>query len=64
MRKTDLQDLITTVERIRTELHPQLDARFLEAVVRAEEQSPEDDDAALRSIESALRTLVEGRGDS
>ena len=40
MLTTDLKDLIQTVELLREELHPELDAGFLEAVVRSEEESP------------------------
>jgi hypothetical protein len=62
MRKTDLHDLIKTVELIRKDLHPDLEPQFIEAVVRAEEENPEDDETALRAIQSALRTLLESRG--
>ena len=62
MRKTDLQDLLKTVETIRQELHPDLDAGFLDAVVRAEEQCPEDEEGAVRAIETALKVLLEGQG--
>lgn len=58
MRKTDLKDLVKTVELLRTELHPNLDAGFLEAVVRAEEENPEDDAEAVRAIQAALKAAL------
>lgn len=61
MRTTDLQDLISTVEKLRQELHPDLDAAFLAAVVRAEDENPEEDEA-LRAIQTALRTLLTTKG--
>jgi hypothetical protein len=62
MRTTDLKDLTDTVETIRTALHPQLDTEFLKAVVLAEEENPEDDDEALRSIQAALKTVLTSKG--
>lgn len=55
MKKTDLDDLLNTVEAIRREMHPDLDAHFIKNVVAAEEQNPEDDAEALRAIEIALK---------
>jgi len=62
MRTTDLKDLTNTVEKIRTDLHPDLDAAFVEAVVQAEEQNPEDDAEALRAIQVALKTALTEKG--
>lgn len=62
MKTTDLKDLLKTVEFLRKELHPELDAGFLKAVVRAEEQNPEDDAEALREIEAALRSVLAAQG--
>ena len=64
MRTTELKDLMDTVERIRHEIHPDLDGRFLEAVVRAEEANPEDDTEALRAIQAALKVALEAKGAS
>ena len=50
--------IVSAVEAVRREIHPNLDRQFLEAVVRAEEQYPEDDAAAIGAIESALRRSV------
>lgn len=62
MRKTDLKDLTNTVENLRKELHPDLDAAFVEAVVHAEEQNPEDNTEALRAIQVALKTALTQKG--
>lgn len=62
MRTTDLKDLTKTVEILRAELHPDLDAGFLEAVVRAEEENPEDDAEALRAIQTALKAVLVAKG--
>jgi hypothetical protein len=64
MRTTDLRDLMKTVETMRAERYPDLDAGFLEAVVQAEEESPEDDGEAMRSIQAALNALLEREGRS
>lgn len=62
MRKTDLIDLLKTVEAIRAETHPDLDSAFLEAVVRAEEAYSEDEEGAVRQIETALKSLLDAKG--
>jgi hypothetical protein len=62
MRTTDLKDLLTTVEALREDLHPDLDTAFVEAVVRAEEQNPEDDDEALRAVRAALTMALAVKG--
>lgn len=62
MQTTDLKDLMETVEMLRQELHPNLDARFLRAVILAEESNPEDDVEAVRSIHLALTELLDVGG--
>ena len=62
MPMTDIQDILDAVERVRAETHPELDARFLEMVVEAEQNHPDDDAAAMRAIESALENLLGARG--
>ncbi len=62
MRKTDLKDLMRTVDLLRSELHPDLDAGFLEAVVRAEEENPEDDAEAVHAIQAALKAALTAKG--
>ena len=63
MQTTDLKDLIDAVESLRKQLYPDLDAGFLEAVVRAEEENPEDDAEALRAIQAALKVVMVAQGD-
>ncbi len=58
MRTTDLHDLLATVERVRADCHPELDAGFLEAVVQAEQAFPEDDSSAMQAIEEALNRYL------
>ena len=62
MRKNDLANLRQTVERLRNELHPDLDAVFVDAVITAEDQNPEDDQEAVRQIQAALQAAVARRG--
>ena len=62
MRTTDLKELIDTVEALRGELHPDVDAQFLEAVVRAEEENAEDDSGAVRAIQAALTSVLAKQG--
>jgi hypothetical protein len=60
MTRSELEELATVVEEIRTELHPRLSPGFLRAVIFAEEASPDDDDGALRTIAKALTQTLEG----
>lgn len=62
MRKTDLADLRQTVERLRDKLCPDLDAEFLDAVITAEDQNPEDDPEAVRQIQIALQATLARSG--
>ena len=64
MKTTDLKELLATVNCIREEIHPHLDAPFLEAVIRAEEENPENDIEAMRSIENALKVVLISKGVS
>lgn len=62
MRTTDIDDLIKTVESIRKQVHADLDARFVKAIIYAEKNNPEDDAAALREIEHALNLALGSKG--
>lgn len=62
MRTTDLKELREIVDTIRRERHPELDAGFLDAVIRAEEDNPDDDAEALRAIQVALKTILSAKG--
>lgn len=59
MRTIDSSELMNAVETARLELHSELDPEFLRAVVKAEEENPEDDAAALRAIRQALAVAIE-----
>jgi hypothetical protein len=43
-------------------MHPELDSRFVRAVVYAEKDNPEDDPAALSAIERALKLVLGAKG--
>jgi hypothetical protein len=58
MRTTDLKDLLKAVESIRLEIHPDISAEFLKAVVAAEEANPESHEDAIRAIETALNAAL------
>jgi hypothetical protein len=62
MPTNDRDELLTVVETIRKELHPDLDAEFLSDVVAAEELNMGDEDAAIQAIRRALRKLTEAKG--
>lgn len=64
MRTTDLADLLKAVESIRSEMHPDLNRSFLEAVIAAEEANPEDDDGAIQAIQAALNAALRNAGGS
>ena len=63
MTMNDLAEILEVVERLRKELHPDLDARFLRAVVQAEEVHPDDPDA-VHAIQQALDQVAKGLGAS
>jgi hypothetical protein len=54
MKTNDITHLLETVEEIRSRDYPDLDSGFLRAVVQAEEQNP-DEQEAIRAIQIALR---------
>jgi hypothetical protein len=62
MRASDLEEITKTVAAVRAELHPELAAEFLDAVIRAEEENPEDDEGALRVIQAALTKVLASGG--
>lgn len=62
MATSDRDELLTTVELIRKELHPELDEGFLAEVVAAEELNMDDDGEAVQAIRRALRKLVQAKG--
>ena len=62
MRTSDLDELRDVVEKVRAEEFPDLDATFLNAVIDAEEGSPEEDEEALRAINAALDAALAREG--
>jgi hypothetical protein len=58
MKKTDLRDILQAVEQTRQERCHDLSAEFVEAVIRAEEANPEDDETAMKTIEAALNATL------
>jgi ABC-type nitrate/sulfonate/bicarbonate transport system substrate-binding protein len=62
MRANDLEKITKTVATVRAELHPELAADFLDAVIRAEDENAEDDEGALRMIQAALTKVLASGG--
>jgi hypothetical protein len=62
MRTSEIKALLKTVKSIGGERYPDLDPAFLEAVVTAEHENPDDKTAALRDIEVALQKLLSRKG--
>jgi ABC-type nitrate/sulfonate/bicarbonate transport system substrate-binding protein len=62
MPKNELKDLLKAVEAVRAELHPDLSGDFLSAVIEAEQENLDDEDAAIRAIEAALKRLLTTKG--
>lgn len=61
MATYDLRHLLDTVEQVRAEIHPEVSAALLEAVIRAEDEHSDDPEAALKAAEAAIeRFLVVG----
>ena len=62
MAKTDLKDLMKTVEDVRREISPDLDPQFLKSVIRIEEENPEDDESALEALQDELKKTLSKKG--
>ncbi len=62
MRTSELKALLKTVKSIAAERYPDLDPTFLEAVVTAEHENPDDRTAVIRAIEVALQALLSKKG--
>jgi hypothetical protein len=62
MRTSEIKALLKAVKTIGTERYPDLDQGFLEAVVTAEHENPDDKTAAIREIEKALQALLSNKG--
>lgn len=62
MQTKDLKALLEVVNAVRGELHPDLDAAFLEAVIRAEDKHLDDPVEASRAVQDALKVLLAKKG--
>lgn len=62
MQTKDLKALLEVVDAVRAELHPDLDAGFLEAVIRAEDKHLDDPVEASRAVQDALKALLTKKG--
>lgn len=58
MKTTDLNDLLATIEAVRSEMHPELSPDFLISVVEAEQAHLDDELEAVKKIERALNALL------
>lgn len=58
MKTTDLNDLLATIEAVRSETHPELSPEFLISVVEAEQAHLDDEPEAVKKIERALNALL------
>ena len=59
MLTNELSELATVVARIRAEAHPQLDERFVSAVLQAEADAAGNHGAALQAIRRAVAEALE-----
>lgn len=58
---SDSQKLLDVVETIRAELHPDLNAEFLAAVIEAEQRHPDNDEGALKDLQALVDSLLRER---
>lgn len=56
--KTDLGDLLESVELARVEKHPTLSSQFLRRVVEIEHEAADDEQAALSAIRKEVSAVV------
>lgn len=66
--KTDLGDLLESVELARAEKHPDLSSQFLRRVVEIEHEAADDEQAALAAIRkevgAAVASMIEEEGNA
>lgn len=58
-KKTDLEDLLLSVEQARQENYPDLPPRLFRRIVEIEYESFDDEQAALGAIRKEVREIVE-----
>ena len=59
---TNLKDIVSVVEQVRRETHPEVSAALLETIITIEEANSEDDNAAQREIERAVSEYLRQQG--
>lgn len=62
MRKAELGDLIKVVEAVRDEAFPHVSRDLLHAVIAAEAENPDNEDAAIRQIREAVTRALANAG--
>ena len=55
MKRIDPHDLLETVERLRQELHPELDAALLSAIVKNAAEHFDNEESARQGLERIIR---------
>lgn len=63
MLTSELSELAAVVERIRAEVHPDLDKEFVDAVLAAEAEAAGQEGAALAAIRAAVEKTLGSEGD-
>lgn len=59
MLTSELSELASVVEAIRSAVHPDLDKSFVDAVLQAEANAPGQDAAALQAIRAAVEIALQ-----
>ena len=66
--KTDLGDLLESIEVARAERHPRLSPQFLQRVVEIEHEFADDERGALaairKEVDAAVASALEGEGNA
>lgn len=57
-KKTEIRDLLKSVELTRTEMHPGLSSQLLQRIVEIEHEANDDEQAALAAIRKEVGTIV------
>lgn len=57
-KKTEIRDLLKSVELTRAEMHPGLSSQLLQRIVEIEHEANDDEQAALAAIRKEVGTIV------
>lgn len=57
-KKTEIRDLLKSVELTRAEMHPGLSLQLLQRIVEIEHEANDDEQAALAAIRKEVGTIV------